>query len=1323
LLENTFQAKTNARKLQLRREMNSLRKEGAEPLTRYFNRALTKWAELTTTGHEMRENEAVWSALNGLPKQYGTALAILEASEVELTFSAALSKLLVVEQRLDRHEDEGAKAFYHNAEGPDYEGGAALYHHASKGSQRWRPRPPQGGAGPSQPGRPEHSRLECYYCHRVGHIKRDCRKFKTDQQKSKGETPVAMGLMAAAMVNTHTRSSGEPCERCDNKWNVDSGATHHMTFCHQVMTNTRVCDITVMTGKGPLKATHIGDVLLTPTGLGPVKLSNVLLVPGLPFNLVSVSACTDSGATVRMTDISASIFKGEKLLVDAACEGGLYVFQAEYLGNPRAVVKATALVAKEQETAELWHARFGHLGYRSMAKLPDLVDGIQLGKEAFEVKETTVCEGCELGKLHRLIFPSSGTTTTKPLELLHTDVCGPMKEPSLGGNLYFTTVLDDYSGYSIAEPHRHKSDAEDIVKRAVNMLENATDLKVKTIRSDRGGEFLNEALKDFYAGKGIQQQATAPYSPEQNGKAERLNRVLVERTRSMIHGRKLPLNLWAEALKTANYIRNRSPYLQRDKTPIEMLTGKRPKVGHMRIFGSVAYVHTPKQLRTKLDPVGEKGIFLGYDAMSKAYRFLVEGRVMVSRNATIEELPTNAIKRPRAGPTHSEGAPVDSDSERVSVLPPAAGEGARAESPDWHSPAREAAPPNSPDPEWHTPEGEVVAEQPQPLPGAQQLDVAEQVIGRRVSVAFPQERGRPKLYTGTVTGQDTEEETGRCIYRINYDDGDIDDRYREELNLLPPDAQLPRRSGRAKSVPKKASALTMKAVSQEPRTVEEALSGSDSDHWREDEYRSLLENDTWELVDATPGIKPIPVKWVFKIKRDAAGKIERYKARLVVKGFMQREGIDFEEVFAPVSKHTTLRALLAIAAEQDLELHQLDIKTAFLNGELEEQVYMKQPPGYEDGTGKICHLKKTLYGLRQAPRQWHLKLVEILHKMGAQASDADPGLYVLVAQEATVFLLIWVDDILLASSSLAAISLAKKALLSAFDARDLGEAKFFVGLSIERKRTNRSIKLAQKLANTDLVTKFGMHEAKSRAVPLSVATKLTLDEDHPLDTTKYPYSELVGGLLYLAVCTRPDIAQATGCLARYMAQPAVSHWNAALGVLRYLASTQDLGITYEPSYTSDDLKGYADADFAGDIDTRRSTTGYVFTLSGGAISWSSRLQPTVAVSTAEAEYMAAAFAVKEALWLRKLMADLGLGMKPVKIYGDNQSALKLIKHPIASLRSKHIDVIYHFARERAARGEVKFEYLKTEDMVADIMTKPLPEAKFEKCRDAMGMTV
>jgi hypothetical protein len=311
----------------------------------------------------MRENEAVWSTLTGLPKQYGTALAILEASEVELTFSSALSKLLGVEHRLDSHDEEGAKAFYHSAEDPDHEGGAALYHHANRNT-RGRPRPTQGGAGLSQSaGRPNHSRLECYYCHKIGHIKRDCRKFKSDQE-GKNARPVAMGLMATAMASA--RVEGKYTES-PNKWNVDSGATHHMTYHGQAMSNMRVCDITVMTGKGPLKATHIGDVLFTPEGFGTIKLSNTLLVPGLPFNLVSVSACTDSGATVRMTDTSATICRGDRLLVNAECEGGLYVFNVDYPGQTKAVSKVAALVAKGQESAELWHARFGHLGYRNIS--------------------------------------------------------------------------------------------------------------------------------------------------------------------------------------------------------------------------------------------------------------------------------------------------------------------------------------------------------------------------------------------------------------------------------------------------------------------------------------------------------------------------------------------------------------------------------------------------------------------------------------------------------------------------------------------------------------------------------------------------------------------------------------------------------------------------------------------------------------------------------------------------------------------------------------------------------------------------------------------
>jgi hypothetical protein len=291
--------------------------------------------------------------------------------------------------------------------------------------------------------------------------------------------------------------------------------------------------------------------------------------------------------------------------------------------------------------------------------------------------------------------------------------------------------------------------------------------------------------------------------------------------------------------------------------------------------------------------------------------------------------------------------------------------------------------------------------------------------------------------------------------------------------------------------------------------------------------------------------------------------------------------------------------------------------------------------------------------------------------------------------------------------------------MSKFQARDLGEAKLFVGLLITRDREAKTIKLSQQRMVSELVAKYGLKDAKHKATPIHISVKLGKEDSPPLDKEKFRYSELVGSLMYLSVCTRPDITQAVGALARYMANPTENHWEAGKGVLRYLAGTEKIGIKFGPEKFG--VIGYADADYAGDIDTRRSTTGYVFLLNGGAISWSSRLQPTVAASTTEAEYMAAAFAVKEALWLRKLMKDLGQEVPTMKIYGDNQSALKLLKNPIASSRSKHIDVIYHFARERVERNEVCFSYINTEEMVADILTKSLPENKFEKCRDRMGL--
>jgi hypothetical protein len=275
-------------------------------------------------------------------------------------------------------------------------------------------------------------------------------------------------------------------------------------------------------------------------------------------------------------------------------------------------------------------------------------------------------------------------------------------------------------------------------------------------------------------------------------------------------------------------------------------------------------------------------------------------------------------------------------------------------------------------------------------------------------------------------------------------------------------------------------------------------------------------------------------------------------------------------------------------------------------------------------------------------------------------------------------------------------------------------------MTIERDRAAHFLKLSQTKLIKDIIDKHALTDGKTHSVPLSPSTRLMTGEGEPLDTREFGYGSLIGSLLYVSVCTRPDIAYAVGALARFMAQPTVVHWQAAKHVLRYLAGTSDHGITFQGTSTA--VLGYSDADYGGDLDTRSSTTGYTFIMNSGAISWSSKRQPTVAVSTTEAEYMAAAHATKEALWLRKLRCDLQLpesGTLIIKV--DNQSAIKVLNNPVLSARSKHIDIIHNFARERAARHEIKFEFIRSDHMLADALTKPVNKVKLDFCRSGMGV--
>jgi hypothetical protein len=397
--------------------------------------------------------------------------------------------------------------------------------------------------------------------------------------------------------------------------------------------------------------------------------------------------------------------------------------------------------------------------------------------------------------------------------------------------------------------------------------------------------------------------------------------------------------------------------------------------------------------------------------------------------------------------------------------------------------------------------------------------------------------------------------------------------------------------------------------------------------------------------------KTNPYEVGLQSQQDAQGNVEQYKSRLVAKGFLQKQGVDFEEVYAPVSKHTTLRALLAIITQQDLELHQLDVKTAFLNGELEEEIYMQQPQGYEQGgPNTVCRLLRALCGLRQAPRAWHRCLKKVLEDLEFVASSTDVALFRGTVDSETVWLLVWVDDILVAAQGEERVAKVKAHLTAKFDVRDLGPATYFLRMELSRDREAQSLKLTQRKLTRELISRCGLADARACSVPLAMGEKLR-KEGEPLDTVRFPYIECVGSLLYLSVCTRPDIAQAVGALAHYMAAATVEHWEVALGVVRYLVGTANYGLTFGES--NETLMGYCDADYTGDLDSIRSTTGYVFLMFGGAVSWSSRLQPTVAVSTVEAEYLSAGQAVKEAMWFRKLGADLVLNLGHVQIYSDN----------------------------------------------------------------------
>lgn len=867
------------------------------------------------------------------------------------------------------------------------------------------------------------------------------------------------------------------------------------------------------------------------------------------------------------------------------------------------------------------------------------------------------CEHCVLGKQTRVKFGTAIHRTEGILDYVHTDVWGPTRVASLSGRHWFVSFVDDFSRRVWVYPMKHKSEVLDVFLKWKKMIETQTDRKIKRLRSDNGGEYKSDPFMQICHAEGIVRHFTVSDTPQQNGVAERMNRTLLEKVRCMLSNAGLDKAFWAEAVSYASHLINRLPTAANEGKTPIEVWSGAPATD----YDSLHVFGCPAYFHvkeSKLDPRAKKAIFLGFSSGVKGFRLWCPASKKLILSRDVTFDESVMFTQNK----HK----VDQKENKTKGVP---------QQVEFEAPVTSVIPVQTGDSLTDDSVGEDTVTDESPVQASTQQPDS-------IAVSRPRrEIRKPARFTDMVA------------YALPVVDDDI------------------------------------------PSTYREAMRNSESVEWKDamsEEMQSLHKNQTWELVQLPKGKKAIGCKWVYTKKEGSTGTDSvRFKARLVAKGYAQQEGIDYNEIFSPVVKHSSIRILLALVAQFDLELAQLDVKTAFLHGDLDEEIYMSQPDGFKvpEKENLVCKLRKSLYGLKQSPRQWYKRFDRFMIGQKYTRSHYDHCVYFRKLRDGSfIYLLLYVDDMLIACKSKLEIDKLKTQLRNEFEMKDLGEAKKILGMEIDRDRVKGTVCLSQKQYLKKVLQRFGMDKnTKPVSTPLAHHFKLSALMSPRTDKEReymaqVPYACAVGSLMYAMVCTRPDISQAVSIVSRYMHDPGKMHWQAVKWILRYILGTVDVGLMFErDDQFGRHVVGYVDSDYAGDLDKRRSTSGYVFTLARGPVSWRSTLQSTVALSTTEAEYMAVTEAVREAIWLHGLLEDLGLIQKHVDVYCDSQSAIHLAKNQVHHARTKHIDVRFHFIREVVNEGVILLQKIGTADNPADMLTKVVTGIKFKHCLDLINI--
>ena len=1198
ILRNHYMGKSKPRVLALYTELTSLQKTQDECITDYMLRAETAAASLKSAGETVSDSLLIAMVLKGLPVEYKTFSAIVtqrDEKEDKMKFQEFKVAL--------RSYEETEKSHTVSPSGEDSVMNCKQKSPTSNGS------------------------ITCYSCGQPGHKSSECR---SKDKKKKGNnrwcshckskthnTDVCRKKDTAKTVSDDRKDASFAFKVTVNNVNsarensllVDTGATAHIlndkskflkfddefkpeNHYIELADGSRACGVVSAKGRAQV---ILHDVEGVPH---EVYFENVLYIPSYKQNIFSVQAAIDRGCAVNLTPDIAELSAPDGTKFGIKKYGKLY-----YLNY--------ANTSSGSHSAEVWHKILGHCNMNDVFKLENVVEGMKI-----TTKGKSECDTCVQGKMSQYRNREPDRRATAPLQLVHSDLAGPITPQSREGHKYAMVFVDDYSGALGVYFLKNKSDATRATEQF--LADTAPYGTVKRLRSDNGGEYISDEFESLLLKNKIKHELSAPYSPHQNGTAERAWRSLFDMARCLLIDSKLPKQLWTYAVMTSAHIRNRCFNPRTGKTSYECLTGIKPNLSNMHVFGSVCHVFV--QNKTKLDARAEKGIFVGYDRSSPAFLVFYPDQ--------------NTVKKVRCVKFTERSDSID---ESVELLP-------------------DSAKPK--EPEVPKPENEEASVKRYPT----------------------RERVRPKYLDDYVTGEELDhavDDAANCT---------IDFCYR---------------------------------ISNVPQSYQDAISSPESSKWRDamnEELDALWDNETFELTPLPEGRTSVGGKWVYAIKQGPNGE-EKYKARFVAKGYSQVAGIDYHETFSPTARITSVRMLMQLAVEKGMVVHQMDVKTAYLNAPIDCELYIEQPEGYEkegpNGEKLVCKLTKSLYGLKQSGRNWNSMLHNYLTQEGFVQSLADPCVYVRTTDSGQVIAIVWVDDIIIAGSNTGVLKEFKESLMMRFKMKDLGMLSWFLG--IQFKCENGCIEMSQSKYVEKILSRFNMSDCKPKAIPCELgANKASTADDSEFENVNL-YREIVGSLIYLMTCTRPDLCYIVTHLSQHLSKPMKLHYGMAKQVLRYLKGTQCRCLKFVKG-TQLKLEGYSDSDWAMS-DDRRSISGYAFKLcsESSLISWKSKKQSIVALSSCEAEYVALATATQEAKFLRQLLADLmDLPCKNVCMYVDNQGAIALANNPVHHKRTKHIDVKYHYVRLEVQNGVVKLIYVPTEYNVADVFTKPVTRVKFDR---------